>query len=56
MTTPAPTPTRRASTPAYYLGRPAAFWQAVLASRSTTGTPASAADACTAHRSSAGDR
>ena len=27
------TPARRASTPAYYLGRPAALWLAALASR-----------------------
>jgi hypothetical protein len=30
------TPTRRVSTPAYYLGRPAAIWQAALTSRKTT--------------------
>ena len=35
MTT--PTPTRRVGAPAYYLGRPAALWQAALASRKTTG-------------------
>jgi hypothetical protein len=50
------TPTRRVSTPAYYLGRPAAFWQAALASRSTTGTAADAADVSTAHCSSPGDK
>jgi hypothetical protein len=38
MTTPTPTPTpaRRVSAPAYNLGRPAAFWQAALASPKTT--------------------
>ena len=32
------TPNRRVSTPAYYLGRPAAFWLAALTARSTTRT------------------
>ena len=33
------TRTRRADAPAYYLGRPAAFWLAALAPRSTTRKP-----------------
>jgi hypothetical protein len=49
MTT--PTPARRISTPAYYLGRPAALWQAALASRSTTGKSARASSAGPAHHS-----
>jgi hypothetical protein len=48
------TPTRRVSTPAYYLGRPAAFWQAALAARSTAGASARTPSADTAHRSSPG--
>ena len=54
MTT--PTPTRRISAPAYYLGRPAALWQAALASRSATGKAANATDTSTAHRSSPGHK
>ena len=33
------TRTRRADAPAYYLGRPAAFWLAALAPRPTTRKP-----------------
>jgi len=50
MTT--PTPTRRISTPAYYLGRPAALWQAALASRSTGDQSAQTSSAGTAQCSS----
>jgi len=56
MTTPTPTPARRVSAPAYYLGRPAAFWQAALASRKTTDPSPQASRASSAHRSSPGSR
>jgi hypothetical protein len=48
------TPARRVSTPAYYLGRPAAFWQAAVTARSTTRTAPEAP--CPARGSSSDDR
>jgi hypothetical protein len=55
MTT-TPTPTCRVSTPAYYLGRPAALWQAALASRPTARTAPDASRTNTAPRPSPGNK